>query len=171
MLGTGNDSLAPSDGERVAKPGEGLSITGGQAVGTRGNLAPEQKTNPQRVDSRADIYSLGVVFYEMLTGELPGKQLQPPSKKAASLVAYVSNALAAVLCGIFLPESAWSQRHTARRSKAPEGWRTPRRFAKFGSPRSTRQRLGVRAALRRFPMNARGVAANQRKPRPARKRC
>ena len=51
------------------------------AIGTPGYSAPEQKSDPQHVDNRADIYSLGVVFYEMLTGELPGKQIAPPSTK------------------------------------------------------------------------------------------
>ncbi|MGH8021991.1 MAG: protein kinase domain-containing protein, partial [Limisphaerales bacterium] len=44
-------------------------------------MAPEQIENPQTVEFRADIYSLGVVFYEMLTGELPLGKFQPPSQK------------------------------------------------------------------------------------------
>ena len=39
-------------------------------------MAPEQLEHPQDVDQRADIYSLGVVFYEMLTGELPHRTIR-----------------------------------------------------------------------------------------------
>jgi hypothetical protein len=44
-------------------------------------MAPEQAEHPAEVDQRADIYALGVVFYQMLTGELPGKRLEAPSTK------------------------------------------------------------------------------------------
>lgn len=53
----------------------------GQVMGTPQYMAPEQREHPSDVDHRADIYSLGVVFYQMLTGELPGKKIEPPSRK------------------------------------------------------------------------------------------
>jgi tRNA A-37 threonylcarbamoyl transferase component Bud32 len=61
--------------------GRVAALTGDQqVVGTPHYMAPEQVEKPAIVDHRADIFSLGVVFYEMLTGELPLGKFAPPSR-------------------------------------------------------------------------------------------
>jgi len=52
-----------------------------QVLGTPQYMAPEQWRDGQNVDHRADIYAVGVVLYEMLTGQLPMGHYDPPSRR------------------------------------------------------------------------------------------
>jgi serine/threonine-protein kinase len=54
---------------KLAGSGSGLTQSG--AIGTLAYMAPEQIMSAHQVDNRADIYSLGVMTYQMLTGKLP----------------------------------------------------------------------------------------------------
>ncbi len=72
----------PSDQNEPGRRPALQSLTdAGKVMGTPNYMSPEQRDNPGEVDHRADIYALGVVFYQMLTGELPGKKIAPPSTK------------------------------------------------------------------------------------------
>ena len=69
------------EGDHPAGQCSALLTDAGKIMGTPQYMSPEQKEHPEAVDHRADIYALGVVFYQMLTGELPGKKIEPPSSK------------------------------------------------------------------------------------------
>ena len=82
----GSPCLSGGSGTRTAQHGVTPALpthspTRARSWARRNTCRRSRSHAPGEVDHRADIYALGVVFYQMLTGELPGKNLEPPSKK------------------------------------------------------------------------------------------
>ncbi len=72
-----NILLDPSDNAKVSDFGIAIVLGSrrltatGTALGSPHYMSPEQITRPKEVDHRADVYSMGIVLYEMLTGRVP----------------------------------------------------------------------------------------------------
>ncbi len=76
------EGLRHSSGSSAAEARRSLQVNGGRltdkgfAVGTPGYMAPEQFSNDEPADARADVYALAMVGYEILTGKAPFAEYQ-----------------------------------------------------------------------------------------------
>jgi hypothetical protein len=123
----------------------GHTLTGaGIAIGTPQFMSPEQAAGEKQIDGRSDIYSLGVVSYQMLTGELPFtaptvagilmKQITEPAPVLHELRADIPEdlSLAVARCLEKDPEHRWATADALRRAleaRAVVGYRPTTRSA------------------------------------------
>ncbi len=107
----------------------GATLTGaGVAIGTPAFMSPEQAAGERAIDGRSDIYSLGIVAYQMLTGELPFqaptvagilmKQITEPAPEVGKKRSDTPEdlALAVARCLEKDPENRWPTADALRRS-------------------------------------------------------
>lgn len=80
----------------IAKIQEGSqALTSNQAVGTPAYMSPEQAQGTANIDGRSDIYALGVILFELLTGQQPFQSDTAMGQMLKHLTAPIPNPLAA----------------------------------------------------------------------------
>ncbi|MGH7561845.1 MAG: serine/threonine-protein kinase [Gemmatimonadales bacterium] len=161
---------------RAIEAGTRLTVTG-NAVGTPTYMSPEQAKGDRDVDGRSDLYSLGVIGYQMLTGRVPFTA----GNTMALLLKHVSERVRPV--ADFRPDAPRALRETVERAlaKAPEdrwpsagafrdallsgegpgtSWRTPQREpVRYVSPRRGSPAAPVRESTPAAPPRP-GVVAH-----------
>jgi len=162
----------------------GSTLTGvGVAIGTPQYMSPEQAAGEREIDGRSDLYSLGVVAYQMTSGVLPFnaptvagilmKQITEPAPVLHESQAGVPEdlSLAIARCLEKDPENRWPTADSLRRSlesKTVTGYR-PGTASVRVSPRpgpATRPRPGGRSEGLRPREELRGGELAPRSPRP-----
>ncbi len=144
----------------LSAAGSGATLTGaGVAIGTPAYMSPEQAAGEREIDGRSDVYSLGIVAYQMVTGELPFQAptvagiLMKQITEAAPLVTLKRPdvpedlALAISRCLEKDPENRWPTADALRRALETRtvtgyrptgtGWKASRTAGRTASPRAS----------------------------------
>ena len=136
---------------RAIEAGTRLTVTG-MAVGTPTYMSPEQAVGDREIDGRSDIYSLGVLGYQMLTGRVPFaagntmalmmKHVTEPPRAIAELRPDVPKGMRDAIERALMkaPEDRWptaaSFRDALASGETPGGsWREPREPVRYSTPR------------------------------------
>ena len=161
---------------RAMEAGTRLTVTG-IAVGTPTYMSPEQAAGERELDGRSDIYSLGVLGYQMLTGRVPFvagnqmalllKHLNEQPRPIAELRPETPKALCETIERALMkaPEDRWpnaaAMRDALNSDDARGGsWRAEHRELRYPSPRPVSPRRGTPAADNRSPRPAAPVTPN-----------
>ncbi len=181
----------------LSAAGSGATLTGaGVAIGTPAYMSPEQAAGEREIDGRSDVYSLGIVAYQMMTGELPFqaptvagilmKQITEPAPMVSLKRPDVPEDLALAIsrCLEKDPENRWPTADALRRAletRTVTGYRPTGTGWRASSSRSERGTASSRARTSERPLrplagslparrSERAVAApGRRSLRPSRK--
>ncbi|HTS88545.1 MAG TPA: protein kinase [Gemmatimonadales bacterium] len=139
---------------KAMSAGSGATLTSaGVAIGTPQYMSPEQAAGEKEIDGRSDLYSLGIVSYQMLTGELPFsaptvagilmKQIteMPPSLEQRRPDCPEDLLLAVMRCLEKDPENRWPSADALRRaleSRVVTGYRPTGQTKRGAGPRPSR---------------------------------
>ncbi len=80
----GNVKVADFGLAKVVGPQSVDFTATGMTIGTPDYIAPEALDQSKNIDHRADIYSLGVMIYELFTGHVPKGMWEPPSIRSGA---------------------------------------------------------------------------------------
>ena len=157
LEGTRGRVMVTDFGIAKALSAEGGTLTDtGIAIGTPAFMSPEQAAGERVIDGRSDLYSLGVVAYQMLTGELPFqapnvpgllmKQISTPPTPISQVRPDIPRdlALTVMRCLEKDPEDRWPTADALRRALETNTYTGP-------APKSSARRPTPAAEPRRAP--------------------
>jgi len=147
LLTADGDTMLADLGIARAVDAAGANLTEtGLAIGTAAYMSPEQASGDRQLDARSDVYSLGLVLYEMLAGEPP---FTGPSAQAIMARRFTESPRPLRLVREMIPDTIEHAVTTALARSPADRFATAAEFAEALSAESTSGRTSAAPAPRK----------------------